>query len=104
MAEWLNVPDSKSGVGLLPYRGFESLPLRQASNDDAPSGAFLFYTYPKACPSENNLDDMGGWAQVTVSNGDDLVDFNGFITSVFQGVCDKNFCQVGPHRTPTPLF
>ena len=31
MAEWSNAPDSKSGVRVLPYRGFESHSLRQPS-------------------------------------------------------------------------
>ena len=29
MAEWSNAPDSKSGVQVLLYRGFESLSFRQ---------------------------------------------------------------------------
>jgi len=28
VAEWSNAPDSKSGVLVLQYRGFESLPFR----------------------------------------------------------------------------
>ena len=32
MAEWSNAPDSKSGVQVLLYRGFESLPFRQGES------------------------------------------------------------------------
>ena len=32
MAEWSNAPDSKSGVQVYLYRGFESLSFRQSIN------------------------------------------------------------------------
>ncbi len=41
MAEWSNAPDSKSGIRVLPYRGFESLPFRQ-HQDARHKRAFLF--------------------------------------------------------------
>lgn len=41
VAEWLNAPDSKSGIRVLPYRGFESPLLRQIKN--APQGAFFIW-------------------------------------------------------------
>ncbi|MEY3517961.1 MAG: hypothetical protein RLZ89_821, partial [Pseudomonadota bacterium] len=33
MAEWSNAPDSKSGVQVYLYRGFESLSFRQLVNE-----------------------------------------------------------------------
>jgi hypothetical protein len=33
MAEWSNAPDSKSGVQVYLYRGFESLSFRQLSSN-----------------------------------------------------------------------
>ncbi len=40
VAEWSNAPDSKSGVPILRYRGFESHPFRQ---DKGPMRALLFW-------------------------------------------------------------
>ena len=45
MAEWSNAPDSKSGVQVYLYRGFESLSFRQLLNEYATYGAFLFSTH-----------------------------------------------------------
>ena len=42
MAEWSNAPDSKSGVQVYLYRGFESLSFRQQINEYAPFEVFLF--------------------------------------------------------------
>ena len=45
MAEWSNAPDSKSGVQVLLYRGFESLSFRQCFNEYDNFGALLFSTH-----------------------------------------------------------
>ena len=41
MAEWSNAPDSKSGIQVLLYRGFESLSLRQRVWSPCSAGAFF---------------------------------------------------------------
>ena len=45
MAEWSNAPDSKSGIRFLPYRGFESLSLRQMPSIHAPFGRIFVSTH-----------------------------------------------------------
>ena len=52
MAEWSNAPDSKSGIRFLPYRGFESLSLRQYVNTRA---VFLTHFFPHNFPNSMNM-------------------------------------------------
>ena len=56
MAEWSNAPDSKSGVQVYLYRGFESLSFRQLLNVNEPFGAFLFSTHMRLASFVNPIN------------------------------------------------
>ena len=58
MAEWSNAPDSKSGVRVLPDRGFESLPFRQTIDINGPSGPIGHFGRKSAAATLHNAGVM----------------------------------------------